>query len=472
MIHRINVFLLSLLIVIAPIYASAGAAEAWTIEEVKYNNVGKNLSYTASRPNAIAANDYVYKANVGVTAARTGSTVANMIRMGLAGAAIYGIVEGVGWIIDNGIVYELDTSEEPSLNKPNVPVVFYTPATNQYFSLEISAIEHLKNYAISENDGYSYVDPTFYFCPNPYIPYSQSLNNCSTGGANVIISSGHWSSYKYYTYQALSNPDYDSNKPAPETKRRVVSDSELGEAVNDSPQASSVLPDVYNPNNPAGGQAPQATDDALNSATPEPRTDPKNDVKNKPNKDTDGDGEPDVYDPELPSEGFEFELPKFCTWAATVCDWYIKYKEDVKKAEKHREDEQVVWTKEEAHRTTEKEVWEEEKTHRTDEKTFWQKVEDWFDWTTEEPELTDESLQIDDQEIISYQHQDHIRFGQTCPFTPQTKTLPMGVLGSLEFETDLTFICTFGTDARPFVLGIGHLGALIFLLIGLRNGNA
>ena len=97
---------------------------------------------------------------------------------------------------------------------------------------------------------------------------------------------------------------------------------------------------------------------------------------------------------------------------------------------------------------------------------------EWIDWTKEEPELEDEPLEIEEKELIEYERLNPIQFGQTCPFTPTTHALQLGVLGTLEFETDLTFICTTAVDARPYIIGIGHLAALIFLLIGLRNGNA
>lgn len=120
------------------------------------------------------------------------------------------------------------------------------------------------------------------------------------------------------------------------------------------------------------------------------------------------------------NQSITIQFPLFCSWASSMCKWY----------------------------------------------------DDWTKFTTEKPELEDESLEVEDKEIIAYQREDYIQFGQSCPFSPQIKSLPLGVLGTLEFETDLTFICTFGYQARPYVLGLGHLGALIFLLIGLRNGNA
>jgi len=93
------------------------------------------------------------------------------------------------------------------------------------------------------------------------------------------------------------------------------------------------------------------------------------------------------------------------------------------------------------------------------------------EWFQNEPELKDEPLEIEDQNITDYARKDYVTFGASCPFSPNQVSLPLGVLGEISFESDLTFICTFGNEARPFVIGLGYLGGLIFLLIGLRNGN-
>ncbi len=47
----------------------------------------------------------------------------------------------------------------------------------------------------------------------------------------------------------------------------------------------------------------------------------------------------------------------------------------------------------------------------------------------------------------------------------------MGVLGSITFTKDLTFICSYGADARPYIIALGYFGALIYLLYGLRSRN-
>lgn len=401
---------LSIAIILSPIYllnnAYAGAAEKWTIEEVVYDNVGKNLSYQASRPNAFARNDYTYKANVGVTAARTGSTVANMVRMGVAGAAIYGILEGVGWIIDQGKIVR--KVEEDSGSNPTI--------TNCYSALSmcVSSPEVLAQLVAPKLGGKS-------FNLNKADKYIQIYKNADKSHLLQVV-----------TYTYITNPDYN-----PDFKNEEVPEPEVGAAVNNSPVAPSVLPDIYHPNNPAGGEAPKASDDALDNAVPEPRTDPNIDIKNKPNTDTDGDTVPDVYDPEAPSEGYEFELPKFCSWAATVCDWYIKYKEDSKKAEKHREDEKAVW----------------------------QKIEDWFDWTKDDSDLPEKDNPLDIPDLDISADQINLSASGSCP----QDSVSFSVMGnSVTLDMPYQPVCDALNFFKPAVLLVGAV-ASVYIVAGVRT---
>ena len=283
--------------------AYAGAAEKWTIEEVVYDNVAKNLTYTASKT-GVAANDYIYKAKVPVTAAATGSTVASMIRMGLAGAAIYGIVEGVGWIIDEAGVVKKPVQSQEQLSE-------YLWTFNGYYA---NTAESLCRDKVPISSGYVY------------------LKTVLTGpdDAECWVHHTAWNrDVLNYRFKRILNKDYvDTTTYVP------VSDTELGAEVNKSPQAPEILPDVYDPNNPAGGDAPKSTSDALDSANPEPRTAPKSDTIKKPNKDTNGDGEPDVYDPTQPDAGESTAWPSACEWMPAVCEWFKWTKEPLEPPQK------------------------------------------------------------------------------------------------------------------------------------------
>lgn len=428
------VFLLSLTICFTPSLTFAGA-EKWVVEKVVYESVAKVIDVTAKRATATASNDPFYKARVPVTASATGSTVASMIRLGLAGAVIYGIVEGAGWIIDNGIVKKPKKSEE----------------------------ELQKGYSVDQYKSGTAEGAVTKFCSALY-------------PGSTFQWSGPWTFYGSTTIQVRSFGCYNGiqqlvvyrvtkDVETSETTEYIpVPDADLGDKVNNSPQAPQVLPDVYNPNNPAGGAAPEATSDALDNAPPVPGTDPTGSTKPKPNVDTDGDGKPDVYDPEKPSLGDDFTLPEFCSWAVTLCEWYKKYKEDSKQAEAQRQSEQVAWQREEEAR-------QKEDAQREKERTFWQKVEDWFDWTKEQPDKDDSNdieVKKPDEFDTSIFSKDRFSVSRQCP-VPEQHTLNVTGI-SVNFSFDMTPICDVLTLARPAIVACSYLYAAYIVIGAARNG--
>ncbi|EXB45054.1 hypothetical protein J522_3969 [Acinetobacter baumannii 146457] len=88
----------------------------------------------------------------------------------------------------------------------------------------------------------------------------------------------------------------------------------------------------------------------------------------------------------------------------------------------------------------------------------------YFDCTANDLGLTDSPFQIKEEHITDFQREDHIRFGQYCPYSRTVEDI-----GYFKFEKDLTFICEFGQEANPYIRAIGYLGALIYLLIALRS---
>lgn len=445
---------LSIAIVLSPIFlmnvANAGAAESWTIEKVVYDNLGKNLSYTASRVNALASNDLVYKAKVPVTAAATGSTVASMIRLGLAGAAIYGIIEGVGWIIDNGVVkkYDKQAAEDENIQYQyiwyNENFTYDTCKIGQSYSTSSAAVQHI----ITCTKAYgSYVSTDFVDLNNVLVNFTRAGNNCCQ---TVVISKKANSKY---------DKDYEPPKLVP------VSPSELGQQVIDSPQAPNLIPDIYSPNNPAGGAAPEATKKALEDANPKPRVDPKSDTTKKPNKDTDGDGQPDVYDPAEPDFGETTKWPEACSWFPTICEWYTKYKEDSDLVKEHREAEKDIWLKEDVAREEEKTAREEEKEQRKDEKTFWQKVEDWFDWAKDDSDLPEKENPEDIPDLDISADQVNLSGSNTCP----QDSVSFSVMGkSVTLDMPYQPVCDALNFFKPAVLLVGAV-ASVYIVAGVRT---
>ncbi|MEN8322265.1 hypothetical protein ABFP09_15735, partial [Acinetobacter junii] len=118
-------------------------------------------------------------------------------------------------------------------------------------------------------------------------------------------------------------------------------------------------------------------------------------------------------DPETGAKSFS--LPAFCSWATTVCEFIDSFKK--------------------------------------------------------EPELKDQQLEIEQDNPINFERKNYVQFGKSCPFSPQQYALPLGI-GAIEFEADASVICTYGAIANPYIVALGHLGSLLYLLYALRSGSA
>ena len=411
--------------------AFAGAAEKWTIEEVVYNNVGKNLQYTAQKNFGPAANDFKYRVTVPVTGSALGSTALSMVKYGLASALITGLIEGVGWIIDNGVV------KKPVV-VPNDPVIQYYWTLTGSFNINppdqkcsstykfrtdsdvLAAINDCAAKALYRNVSCSPTSPASYTCKA--IPYG-------------------WGDTQFAPIpapQRVANPSYD---PTYSPKYVPVTPDEMAKEIFNSPQAPQIIPEVYSPNNPVPrpAPAPDATEDLLNNAQPLPKDQPIGDVNNKPNKDTNGDGKPDAYDPNLPSQGSEFKLPPFCTIAPTMCEWYAKYKEDSKNND----------------------------AHRVKEITFWAKVTDFFDWSKQNDSLQNEEPEQPQEMELPQFEADAFKATAGCPADiPIHVSIGSGGTATISYEP----ICQFAEKWSFVAPLIGFLsGAMILIGVGRKG---
>lgn len=454
MIHRINVFLLCLITALCPVYVFAGAAEKWQVLENYYDSSTQKVHIEARKIAQQASNSSRYKVDVPVTPSSLGKTLKTMMWTGIAVAGVEALLEGIGWIIDPN-TQSIWRYKQDSYGIPPklLEYEYYAIGTTTGTSAPLSQrLDELKTSLLIKKAG-SYAKETVNFTAYTYT--SPSTVKITIEGVYCSSACSPATAYTYNpkTY-VLNQTIYGVYVGPPQNaEKEYLSDSDLGNEVmgqgeNTAPLGTAIAT-AYDPNNPASdAPAPKESNDALENANPEPETDPKGDTSEKPNVDTDGDGVPDEYSASAPSAGFEFTLPSACDWWPAACDFFLVQKADNKEIKQNQKDQ------------------------LEQDKTFFEKVEEWFDWSKEEPTLENEELEIDEQQVINYVEENHVVFGKTCPFTPQAVSMPLGSIGSMDFETDLSFICDFGYMANPYVLGIGHLGALIFLLIGIRNGNA
>lgn len=354
-------------------------------------------------------------------------------------AAFHGLMEGIGWVMDEGGQVKKPNTDTP-WNDPSVSTFYetngwtYSRSSSGSGSCALVTAEFKKS--TPTHPGYTYEQIT---STSGRCKHNTSTNNAA-----------------HLSVRIVPNPLYNANSPPPENL--VVSDSELETVVKNALESNNAalataisvaIKSAYQQDNSEGQPntinplVKDAQDDmsealprAFENPTPSsPASRPSGsatitdgdktivvDVKPAPiSGDSDSVTTP-VIDPvtgqptgESSTSG-SFQFPAFCDWASIVCSW--------------------------------------------------------IDWTQEEPELKDEPLEIEDQTVIDYQFQQHVSFTGTCPFTPSTQNFDMGILGVMSFETDVTFICTFASDARPYIISLGHLGALLYLIFALRSGNA
>lgn len=412
-------------LIYTPFFANAGAAEKWELVENVYDDIAKNMSYTAKKVNAIAANDYTYKTKVPVTSGIVGSSAKMLIRGGLASAAIYGIVEGVGWIIESGIVKKIKyVPSDPSLkivftmpNKPAGPPWYNTSkeALYKFYEERCAAGSSL-------------------YCGTWIIV---SIDSDRIGAIDFQIKNQAGTIRTGAVY-GVKNGSYD---PSYTPIKIPVSDSELGDEIIKSPAAPQVIPEIYNPNQLAETPAREASEDALHKANPQPTKEPVGDSKPKPNVDTDGDGIPDSFDPALPSAGENFELPNFCSWAPSVCEFFGVQKQD------------------------NKEIKENQKLDTEQNKTFFEKVSEWFDWTRDPPQKDNEDNQVEIENIPKPVTSVNVSIGNdVCPSLPVSIRTPFA---NHSLDISPIYLCQQASMIKAFFIAFGFWTAA--MIVGRRN---
>lgn len=419
MVHRINVFLLSISLVIVQIFtmnqALAGAAEKWELVENVYDKSKNTVNVTAKKIGQQAANSGSYKVQVPVSASDLGGTVKRMLWAGVAISAVTALVNGVGWIIDTGS----KTIKKPKDTSPDLPTFEYV-WTNGYDS---------KYYQSSFDAASAFLVVLKRNNSDLIRLGSLTIVNINQVKYDVVRTNG--SSYsQYISVNRTKNPKYN---PAQEPQFDIISDSQLGNEIlgngtepNSKPTpVPEIITSAYSPNNPVSdAPAPKATNDALNSANPQPEKEP--DGKSETEKEKDENGV------ETGKETSKFQLPNFCEWAPSVCDFFTVQKQD------------------------NKEIKENQKLDTEQNKTFFDSVKEWFDWTKEDANYPDSQEVEIDKTIPVVPNTSYFSWGAYCPFTAGSQTISIENT-SAGIDYDLTSWCELASDIRPFVLAAGAL---------------
>lgn len=457
---KIIVFLLSLTIAYTPalVFASTSPDGKWGSKTVTRVGLDDIIEATARKQVVKNGSSVTLEAVVRETVRREAVGKVLLSRIlggGIAIAGITALIEGVGWVMENGQYVKYKDVD------PDLPDKEYVWCTYQKcFATSQEAFDYWvtkdTNYVQHKVTGIRLTNnmTTAWYDHTKKRPSDLSKQLTGTAGFNKT-----------------ENPKYDPTKD-PERQRIVLTDALTGDlAVGDytDPVDSSkdkkdrvwtgVESAYQNDPNGIGNDLSDALDDKMDNApeTPtKPDTPPQTDGEGQKyptdqDKGTDGKTDQDV-DPETgqPTGQGSFTLPAWCLWAADNCEW-------------HKEDK--------AHQTQEKTVWQDEKKHRDDQKTFWQTVKDWFDWTKEEPEQdTDTEVDVEQPEEFdtSIFTKDRFQVSRQCPVPEQHTITLSGV--SVSFSFDMTPLCTVLEMARPALVACSYLYAAYIVIGAARNG--
>lgn len=516
---KIITFLLSLIIAYSPIYAFAGAAEQWNasprqmtiadqgmrtrngigVGNVKAANGMINADITqrvtVDGSNATINTKVSIPANDDTFARKTASHAKNLLRGGAyaagAAAAMQLILDGVGWVIDEGgKVTKKPVDHDSGPVDPVDPTLEYVYKSPYYFkNSAYGSKDSLCRAQGSAHAGASGLSVTFI---NLRSDGSACIYNTPTGLFELPV-------------LTVRNPSYDPSAPKPDSV--PVPDGEIEDAFynwfknNTHSLTDPVTTYIYSPKDSQGNPLPKSPEGSDPSFGPNEITDEmmdnymehrdanmqnpyttsiadstqtdttQNPDGTKTSTTTNPDGsttttrkdtktDPDTGEvtttvtetTTLPDGSTSTktetstqtkpkpettDLPAFCDYAATLCTWM--------------------------NRDTE---------HKADEKSLWEKITDWFDWTKEEPDSDNPDNEVDVEEPEEFDtsifSKDRFNVSKSCPVA-ESHTISLSGI-SVDFSFDLTPICTVLEFARPALVACSYLYAAYIVIGAARIG--
>ena len=418
--------IISVLLSITSVNVFASAAEKWDYEVKPDTNQKLDIKGHKVDVYGNAANDYEYNRKIDP------KTLPNRTKMGNVGfgrllkisgwgllgtAALEGLLQSVDWVID-----------------PQAQSIWRYKKTDSNGSTAVcyyTYIQNGTNYQVIYLDGYG----GEYTCPldaaksaiRQYATEQTSLKDDS--GKFLRWTTDIASNPRIARYEASFVKELDSTtvvlprnlsvtlKQQPDARQKeYLTPDQLADYANHThsdyanPELAPKLEPHYTPSIQTDLWKPANPWEYDNSPTVDQVKKELEQASPEPKDDKIKENEPD---PETGAKSFS--LPPFCSWATAVCEFIDSFKK--------------------------------------------------------EPELKDQQLEIEQQNPINFERKNYVQFGKSCPFAPQQYALPLGI-GSIEFEADASVICTYGVIANPYIVALGHLGSLLYLLYALRSGSA
>ncbi|MDH0712947.1 virulence factor TspB C-terminal domain-related protein [Acinetobacter johnsonii] len=342
-----------------------------------------------------------------------------------AGAIVQGIVDGVGWVIDEG----------GKVTKKNTDTPFNDPSVPYYYSgggFSSSSESGLASKILSD------MQSTF-----PGVFVSSRIDKSNPAQSNILIcrEDGNCNQYQY---AKVENPNYNPSSPPPESVEVSEAEKEqvLKNLLNDPKHADlaadmigntySMGPDNPEPDPDVVNDLKNKQKDVLKSDNPKgdgkTRTDPKIDTGTQgqadttPKPDTGTGTNPDTGTGTTPSSNTgsttNFELPAFCNYAAKLCDW--------------------------------------------------------LDWTQEDKELEEAEKEEPEELDLGTIDKNRFRANGQCPAPIQVNESVRSLGKSVDFDLmiEWTQICNVAEDTSPLVLLISTITGLLILVGGGRSGES
>lgn len=415
MVHRFNIFLLSIALVIAQVItmnqALASNVGGWSMS----NPVAKGAStvYTGIKNITLNGADYVKKGTAIVTPTATG--VAKVLARGAGGFALSIAVEqllgAVDWVLDpanNQIKYIVPSSDPVS-------------PQNKYYWQYNSISKFTTAAAALESTCRAYLGSSYKEITNIVISTDTARANCVSKAGDSVQSS----------VQRVLNPAYDPlAKPEEKTlpldvvAQKVISNAESGDAAAQEATkaaAADIVAEAETDNvkarpivNQLEANAKTQTDADANTAT---GTQTQNPTK------------PETTDLAL-------EFPAFCGWAPQVCEAaqvVISFPQTLTNWWETGKSKADIWAQ------SISEAWTSTK-----------------EWMNKEETPEKETVVDIDQTIPVVPNTSYFNWGAYCPFSPGSQTISLENT-SAGIDYDLTSWCELASDIRPFVLAAGAL---------------
>lgn len=380
----------------------------------------------------------------------------------LGGAAVSALIEGVGWVMEEGTYVKYKENEE----ELNIPMVWQAWSGG----------------SVNQPVLFSYGETKASACDN-WFSYLKTKGITQTQGQTTDTSCLKSDGSASATLSYVVNPNYDPDIPT-EKEKIVITDHDVGGIVSGDysdpvdpnhnitdKQYRPVVADAYK-HDPSGigNDLPTEMDEKIKTApptsdgNPAPIGDPRyaqppeedqrtndrswgDDTANQATGDTTPNTDPTTGEP-IGGQSISLQFPIFCEWAHSMCKWYDDWKASDKVYKDH-----MTKTEE----------------HQTQEKGFWQSVKDWFDWTKDESELPDR----DDSDLnttVDFEEKNiSLNVSPLCP-SPTFETITLHGVTSQVKTSDYTYICQLDWLIKPFTIGFATIMAC-FILFGFNRGS-